>query len=135
MTTTVWEKRVISENNKSNVRISHRIAISRPAFAVVAKAIHNMTIETGKFQSFRDVIRYATEIYDQSRAVDIDTLPNDLTSSGTVTLSIKLDANTNHAMERIKKDLTGASSRRCGAADAMVFCALIVANSKISACI
>lgn len=116
-------------------RVTHRIGISPNSFAVVAKAVHNLTIERERFQSFSDVIKHATIKYNGSEAINIDALfPNSI-GGRIITLTVQLDVETNQALDRIKNDLTAASERHCGAGDAMVFCAALVADLKISACI
>ncbi len=124
-----------NESAKRPTRVTHRIVLSPASFAIVAKAVHNLTIERERFQSFSDVIKHATNKYRNSEGLNTDLLFPHSMPSRTITLTVQLDAETNQALDRIKNDLSIATERHCGAGDAMVFCALLVAEMKLSACI
>lgn len=119
---------------RSAGEVVHEISVSESAFEAIVKAIGRLSMRRHKFQTFRDVvlegIKCSSGIASESGPRFAQFLPVD----GDIRLYLRLNAETNAAVDRLKAALNQHAPRNYGVRETLIFCASLVAEPDFFTC-
>lgn len=119
---------------RSAGEVVHEVSVSESAFAIIVEAIGRLSLKRHKFQKFKDVvlegIKSSAGRSGEAGLRFADKLPVD----GEIRLYLRLNAETNGALDRLKTQLNQHAQGRYGVRETLIFCAFVVAEPDFLSC-
>lgn len=110
-------------------QVVHEISVNEQAFEVIVRAICAASLKTQKFEKFKDIVLRGLEIAEDDLEQKLPSLAVALPAEGSIRIYLRLDADANAAVDRLKAKINAHWGDTLGVRETLIFAALIVANS------
>lgn len=114
--------------------VVHELMLSNQAFALLADAIRELSLQKGKLQRLKDVVAEGLRLNQPANEMSAAALEAYEPCDGTIRVYLRLTTRTNAELDRIKNDLNTHADNQIGVRETLVFFCLAICEPEKFSC-